>query len=226
LRKLWSDGLSASKIAAELGPWCTRSAVIGKLHRLGISERASDANVVDGAWTQERIAKLLELSAAGMTGREIARSLSGDFSKRTVNDKLLRLRKAGLAPPPEKRDSEKNTDGWVKAQKGPKKRMGRQLPINPLAEPADFRLPPPRKEAFEPIGQSVPMPIGALGPRNCRWPLWADDPVAEPLYCGSPCADMSAKPVRPYCTVHTHMALGRGTPSERAAISYAKRVDA
>ncbi|MBI1309259.1 MAG: GcrA cell cycle regulator [Proteobacteria bacterium] len=39
LKKLWSDGLSASQIAAELGD-VTRNGVIGKVHRLGLSGRA------------------------------------------------------------------------------------------------------------------------------------------------------------------------------------------
>ena len=39
LKKLWNDGLSASQIAAELGN-VTRNAVIGKVHRLGLSGRA------------------------------------------------------------------------------------------------------------------------------------------------------------------------------------------
>lgn len=39
LKKLWADGLSASQIAAELGA-ITRNAVIGKVHRLGLSGRA------------------------------------------------------------------------------------------------------------------------------------------------------------------------------------------
>ncbi len=39
LKKLWADGLSASEIAAELGG-ITRNAVIGKVHRLGLSGRA------------------------------------------------------------------------------------------------------------------------------------------------------------------------------------------
>src|SRR5258708_6054672 len=38
LKKLWQDGLSASQIAAELGG-VTRNAVIGKVHRLGLSGR-------------------------------------------------------------------------------------------------------------------------------------------------------------------------------------------
>ena len=39
LKKLWSDGLSASQIATQLGG-VTRNAVIGKVHRLSLSGRA------------------------------------------------------------------------------------------------------------------------------------------------------------------------------------------
>ena len=39
LKKLWLDGLSASQIASQLGG-VTRNAVLGKIHRLGLSERA------------------------------------------------------------------------------------------------------------------------------------------------------------------------------------------
>jgi GcrA cell cycle regulator len=40
LRQLWLDGRSASQISAELGLGITRNAVIGKVHRLGLSGRA------------------------------------------------------------------------------------------------------------------------------------------------------------------------------------------
>ncbi|WP_305984322.1 GcrA family cell cycle regulator [Roseibium sp. MMSF_3544] len=43
LKKLWSDGLSASQIAGELGG-VTRNAVIGKVHRLGLSGRAKTSS--------------------------------------------------------------------------------------------------------------------------------------------------------------------------------------
>ncbi|MEI2384204.1 GcrA family cell cycle regulator [Breoghania sp. JC706] len=42
LKRLWSEGLSASQIATELGG-VTRNAVIGKVHRLGLSGRAKTA---------------------------------------------------------------------------------------------------------------------------------------------------------------------------------------
>jgi len=38
LTKLWADGLSASQIAKQLGG-VTRNAVIGKVHRLGLSTK-------------------------------------------------------------------------------------------------------------------------------------------------------------------------------------------
>ena len=40
LKKLWSEGLSASQIAGRIGG-VTRNAVIGKVHRLGLSGRAT-----------------------------------------------------------------------------------------------------------------------------------------------------------------------------------------
>jgi len=42
LKKLWTEGLSASQIAGRLGG-VTRNAVIGKVHRLGLSGRATSS---------------------------------------------------------------------------------------------------------------------------------------------------------------------------------------
>lgn len=39
LKRLWAQGYAASQIAGELGGGCTRSAVCGKVHRLGLSGR-------------------------------------------------------------------------------------------------------------------------------------------------------------------------------------------
>ncbi len=46
LRKLWTEGLSASQIAHELANGITRNAVIGKVHRLGMSGRIKAASSV------------------------------------------------------------------------------------------------------------------------------------------------------------------------------------
>lgn len=44
LKKLWAEGLSASQIAGRLGG-VTRNAVIGKVHRLGLSGRATTSRM-------------------------------------------------------------------------------------------------------------------------------------------------------------------------------------
>jgi GcrA cell cycle regulator len=45
LKQMWADGLSASTIAGRLGAGITRNAVIGKVHRLGLSGRATPTRV-------------------------------------------------------------------------------------------------------------------------------------------------------------------------------------
>jgi GcrA cell cycle regulator len=71
LKKLWSDGLSASQIAAELGGGVTRNAVIGKVHRLGLRGRAR--------WRRVRQARRRpsthSAAAAGRPSRQPARRL-------------------------------------------------------------------------------------------------------------------------------------------------------
>jgi GcrA cell cycle regulator len=44
LKKLWSEGLSASQIAGRIGS-VSRNAVIGKVHRLGLSGRATTSRM-------------------------------------------------------------------------------------------------------------------------------------------------------------------------------------
>jgi GcrA cell cycle regulator len=53
LKKLWLDGLSASQIAKQLGG-VTRNAVIGKVHRLGLSGRAAPSQPARPAYKPPR----------------------------------------------------------------------------------------------------------------------------------------------------------------------------
>jgi len=57
LRKLWQEGISASRIAAQLGAGITRNAVIGKVHRLGLAGRAKPASS-SGAPRPRRVASV------------------------------------------------------------------------------------------------------------------------------------------------------------------------
>ncbi|RWO76451.1 MAG: GcrA cell cycle regulator [Mesorhizobium sp.] len=75
LRKLWSEGLSASQIAAQLGG-VSRNAVIGKVHRLKLSGRgratatpARQKKSVQGSSVQKSV------SRAASTARHITTSI-------------------------------------------------------------------------------------------------------------------------------------------------------
>ncbi len=59
LRKLWLDGFSASQIAKQLGGGLTRNAVIGKVHRLGLSGRAAPSQPQRPAFKPTRPARPL-----------------------------------------------------------------------------------------------------------------------------------------------------------------------
>jgi GcrA cell cycle regulator len=68
LKKLWADGLSASQIAGELGG-ITRNAVIGKVHRLGLSGRAKSPSSAAPRPRKARApAHMLRVSRPAMRG--------------------------------------------------------------------------------------------------------------------------------------------------------------
>ena len=69
LKKLWQDGLSASQIAKQLGG-VTRNAVIGKVHRLGLSGRAAPSKPARTVFKAPRPAR--PVSAAPSPPRRIA----------------------------------------------------------------------------------------------------------------------------------------------------------
>ena len=67
LKKLWADGLSASQIAAELGG-ITRNAVIGKVHRLGLSGRAKSPSSSAPRPRKQRAPGMLRVSRSSIRG--------------------------------------------------------------------------------------------------------------------------------------------------------------
>ena len=67
LKKLWADRLSASQIAAELGG-ITRNAVIGKVHRLGLSGRAKSPSSASPRPRKPRSSGMLRVSRPAMRG--------------------------------------------------------------------------------------------------------------------------------------------------------------
>jgi GcrA cell cycle regulator len=63
LKKLWQDGLSASQIAKQLGG-VTRNAVIGKVHRLGLSGRATPSKPARTVFKAPRPARAVTAPSA------------------------------------------------------------------------------------------------------------------------------------------------------------------
>jgi GcrA cell cycle regulator len=67
LKKLWAEGLSASQIAAELGG-ITRNAVIGKVHRLGLSGRAKTPSSAAPRQRKARPQTMLRVARPALRG--------------------------------------------------------------------------------------------------------------------------------------------------------------
>lgn len=73
LGKLWMEGRSASQIAAELGSGISRNAVIGKIHRLGLSGRTPLPQAGDASRIRPKaIAKPASRSPAPVPAGEAA----------------------------------------------------------------------------------------------------------------------------------------------------------
>ena len=68
LKKMWGEGQSASQIAKELGG-VTRNAVIGKVHRLGLSNRAGSAGAKAAA--KEKAPKAAAKKSAALAAEKL-----------------------------------------------------------------------------------------------------------------------------------------------------------
>src|SRR5579885_266680 len=82
LKKLWADGLSASQIAVELGG-ITRNAVIGKVHRLGLSGRAKSVSAAAPRPRKARASHMLRISRGAVRGNT-ALAHAYEFEAETV----------------------------------------------------------------------------------------------------------------------------------------------
>ena len=87
LAKLWAEGLSASQIAADLGG-VTRNAVIGKVHRLGLSGRAKPAGKSNAASRRKPAARPASGGVGGGGGGGHARTRQ---TTRTVGNTVIKV---------------------------------------------------------------------------------------------------------------------------------------
>ncbi|MFD2174567.1 GcrA family cell cycle regulator [Rhodobacter lacus] len=196
LKKMWTEGQSASQIAKELGG-VTRNAVIGKVHRLGLSNRVEGApaaaTAAPAASPAPSARPAVEPTPAAPTAAPAAASAPRPEPEPEPELEPV-VRPAAAAPRP-----------------------------TPAPQPA---APAMRKTGIVPAGQPLPpqpslneispetlasvrevekrarkISLMELTERTCKWPI--GDPATDHFYfCGLP-----SQPGKPYCEAHVSVAF-------------------
>ncbi|MDG4648265.1 GcrA family cell cycle regulator [Roseibacterium sp. SDUM158017] len=182
LKKMWSEGQSASQIAKELGG-VTRNAVIGKVHRLGLSNRAGGNG--NGATNGKTAAKEPEEAPAAKPAKP-----------------------AAAKPVPKDPEPEAET---VAAPAAETPKPSNVTPLRKPIVPAGQPLPPQPstneispealKKQSEVERHAKRLTLMELTERTCKWPI--GDPATENFYfCGLP-----VQQGKPYCEAHVGVAF-------------------
>jgi len=180
LKELWAEGLSASQIAKALGG-VTRNAVIGKVHRLGLSNRgavSSGATSTDGA---SGGSKAERKSSGGRSGAKSTAS-TGEIRAKAKSEAT---ESAAPASPVPVRTAPAIRDASVPRAPGaptPEEEQARRT----LAE-------------IEKIAKKLD--LLQLTERTCKWPI--GDPTDDNFhFCG-----LASVPGKPYCEHHVAIAF-------------------
>jgi len=182
LKRMWGEGQSASQIAKELGG-VTRNAVIGKVHRLGLSNRAGSKDDED------------EAPAAAPQAAHPARPEAAAMRP----DPAPRPEAARPAAP-----------AAAAASSAPVSTVT-QLPVRKPIIPAGQPLPPqPSLNEISPEAlasvrevekRARKLTLMELTERTCKWPI--GDPATDDFwFCGLP-----SLPGKPYCEAHVGVAF-------------------
>ncbi|SEA15568.1 GcrA family cell cycle regulator [Rubrimonas cliftonensis] len=184
LQQLWAEGQSAAQIAKALGG-VTRNAVIGKVHRLGLSNRAAAPRATEPA----------EEPASAAVAEEAA---SPPASKPAEQP-------AAAAPSPEPETEPEPVEAATDAdEEAPEPAVARAPARDPLRrEPA-----PMTEERLEVLANLAEIEKTArrvtlmdLTERVCKWPI--GDPTDPAFrFCGLP-----AQQGKPYCAAHVAVAF-------------------
>lgn len=178
LKKMWTEGQSASQIAKELGG-VTRNAVIGKVHRLGLSNRLGGARTDEDEALPEAApqpevelvaepAAILAASAIDADEAEEADDLpqGGNVTPLPVRKPII---PAGQPLPPQPSANEISPETLASVREIEKR--ARRLTLMELTE------------------------------RTCKWPI--GDPATDDFwFCGLP-----SQPGKPYCEAHVSVAF-------------------
>jgi GcrA cell cycle regulator len=194
LKRMWAEGQSASQIAKELGG-VTRNAVIGKVHRLGLSNRVTGGNGRDEDEVEAPVAP-----AAAPPRAEAPRP-----AEPAPRVEPAAAARPAAAPAPERP---------APAAAAPTAAAGASvtpLPIRKAIIPAGQPLPPqPSANEISPEAlasvrevekRARKLTLMELTERTCKWPI--GDPATDDFwFCGLP-----SLPGKPYCEAHVGVAF-------------------
>ncbi|UWQ34034.1 GcrA cell cycle regulator [Leisingera sp. M527] len=178
LKKMWGEGQSASQIAKELGG-VTRNAVIGKVHRLGLSNRNSGTT---------KAAEPKEKPAAAPAA---AAPKPAAAAKPKPQPKTEPARPAAVQPAA----AEARPATPARRQIIP---AGQPLPPQPSANEIS---PEALAKVNEIEKKAKKLSLMDLTERTCKWPV--GDPATEDFwFCGLP-----SQQGKPYCEAHVGVAF-------------------
>jgi len=192
LKRMWAEGQSASQIAKELGG-VTRNAVIGKVHRLGLSNRAGD-----GAAHGEEAEAPVAAPAAAVRPEPAPRPAPEPAPR--AAEPAPAPRPAAERPAPQPAAAAPASGATVTP-----------LPVRKAIIPAGQPLPPqPSANEISPEAlasvrevekRARKLTLMELTERTCKWPI--GDPATEDFwFCGLP-----SLPGKPYCEAHVGVAF-------------------
>jgi len=155
LKKLWGEGQSASQIAKELGG-VTRNAVIGKVHRLGLSNRATS-------------------SSSSKSDSKTKASIKSISDTKIVSSKVSASKVTTANSPSEPRSNVTN----LRRQIIP---AGQPLPPQPSANEIS---PEALARVSEIEKKAKKISLLELTERTCKWPI-GDPATEDFWFCGLP----------------------------------------
>ena len=130
LKKMWGEGQSASQIAKELGG-VTRNAVIGKVHRLGLSNRAGSGGNTKTE-TKAKPAAKTEAKPKAATKPEAATEAEPEAEYKPVLPVRKQIIPAGQPLPPQPSANEISPEALAKVSEIEKK--AKRLTLMELTE--------------------------------------------------------------------------------------------
>ena len=185
LTLLWKSGNSASKIAIELGEGVSRNAVIGKIHRLGLSERGSGSN---GSEPKIKEKKIKDKNLV-----EHHNSKFSDLENSLETSTQRKGKKRGRKP------SIKNLTGNEN-----KSTLGFNANENSSLETAEIDTEIDKaalKNMIEIEKKAKKLNLLELTEKTCKWPI-GDPSTSEFWFCGHP-----SEQGKPYCETHISIAF-------------------